>query len=463
MKTHFNLILTTVASLLAAGASAQPTERILWQSPYSGDFGPTLGKDGAVYLVKAWSLVALKPDGSKNWEIQTTSIGQGAASASVGEDGNIYVGTYNAGLLSISPQGAVNWSFPGASSGAPYTPAIGADGTIYFSSGANLYAVNTNGAQRWSYTAVSPITTSPTIGSDGTIYFGTAASAEVAAKTVAVEPLGQKLWETPLDTSSLTALAIDRDGNIYGRACLTPQGVPQWGIPQEYQEPLTSLSVGWGGEILAYFNSSLSSYSRAAAYSPLGYQLWETVTSAAGYPTTAPNQASGFVADADGTIYVTVGSSLQAFWPQNGATRWTLNVGGSLHGNPDPIMSDSGVIYVTGGNGGNPGADGTYAIQASCGPANSGWPMKNHDARRTNRATLPKRGQPCLCNLQFVRDQGYVFRVSGDKGVQQTVEATTNFVNWTPMTSYTQNVPQQVFLYPQATNTSATFFRAKRP
>src|SRR4030043_384844 len=64
-----------------------------------------------------------------------------------------------------SPQGAL--SLP------PPPPAIGADGTIYIGCfDDNLYAVNPDGSQRWSFNTTGPVTSSPAIGAAGTTYVG---------------------------------------------------------------------------------------------------------------------------------------------------------------------------------------------------------------------------------------------------------------------------------------------------
>jgi outer membrane protein assembly factor BamB len=57
------------------------------------------------------------------------------------------------------------------------SPAIGADGTIYFGSGDfNLYALTDGGqdavAEKWAFEAGPIETSSPAIGADGTIYIG---------------------------------------------------------------------------------------------------------------------------------------------------------------------------------------------------------------------------------------------------------------------------------------------------
>ena len=53
------------------------------------------------------------------------------------------------------------------------SPAIGADGTVYVGShDSNLYALNPDGTEKWSFTAGKAVSSSPAIGADGTIYVG---------------------------------------------------------------------------------------------------------------------------------------------------------------------------------------------------------------------------------------------------------------------------------------------------
>ena len=53
------------------------------------------------------------------------------------------------------------------------SPAIGADGTIYFGSTVPSYAVNPDGTLKWETTSGGNGYSSPAIGADGTVYFGT--------------------------------------------------------------------------------------------------------------------------------------------------------------------------------------------------------------------------------------------------------------------------------------------------
>ena len=64
------------------------------------------------------------------------------------------------------------WSQLGFQVGAVYTPAIGADGTIYIGSyDKKLYAINPDGSEKWEFLTKNWITSSPAIGTDGTVRY----------------------------------------------------------------------------------------------------------------------------------------------------------------------------------------------------------------------------------------------------------------------------------------------------
>jgi len=67
----------------------------------------------------------------------------------------------------------LKWSFTTQLGYVRFSPAIGADGTIYVGSwDDNLYAISPDGSQKWSFTTGGKVVSSPAIGADGTIYVG---------------------------------------------------------------------------------------------------------------------------------------------------------------------------------------------------------------------------------------------------------------------------------------------------
>ncbi len=87
----------------------------------------------------------------------------------VGYNNRTYTGNTN-GLYALDDSGAERWFFPTADE-VNLSPALAADGTVYFVSSDTLWAVNAeDGTLRWSYKATAAIKTAPTLGPDGTIY-----------------------------------------------------------------------------------------------------------------------------------------------------------------------------------------------------------------------------------------------------------------------------------------------------
>lgn len=134
---------------------------------------PAIGADGTVYFT-TWDdlLHAVNPDGSGSW---TAAIGEFlCGSVAIGTDGTIYAGSSefgigDQGLFAFSAAGSRQWLF--AIDDFVGTPAIDAVGTIYVGSfDANLYAVNPDGTAKWSFSLPSGMMTCPAIGADGTLY-----------------------------------------------------------------------------------------------------------------------------------------------------------------------------------------------------------------------------------------------------------------------------------------------------
>ena len=110
---------------------------------------------------------------------------QAASSAAIGEDGTIYVASYdtcfptggptttNACLYAINPVDlAVEWTAPVGTTVWNSSPAIGADGTIYIgNTDGLLVAISSSGDQLWTFQTANEVNGSPTI-SGTTLFVG---------------------------------------------------------------------------------------------------------------------------------------------------------------------------------------------------------------------------------------------------------------------------------------------------
>jgi outer membrane protein assembly factor BamB len=132
---------------------------------------PAIGPDGTVY-VTIGDLHAYAPDGGEKWAIPVSGGVPNDRSPAVGPDGTIYAcGIDPDACHAIGPAGNPLWSVPVDASAQPTTPALAADGTIYFT-GAGLYAVTPDGSQLWHtlFGGEASIDHSPVVGGDGRLY-----------------------------------------------------------------------------------------------------------------------------------------------------------------------------------------------------------------------------------------------------------------------------------------------------
>jgi large repetitive protein len=178
---------------------------------------PALGRDGIVYVGSCdKNLYAITSSGKLSWKFQTD--GEVCYSApTIGPTGTIFVGSTDHDLYAINPNGSLKWSFAGRDWAG--SPAVDADGNVYFGSGGELYALDSRGTLRWHFPLRSMVG-SPVFGADGTIYVTAGSNIDALA------PDGSLKWIFGCgcggDMSPSSAIGADgtiyagsEDGNLY--------------------------------------------------------------------------------------------------------------------------------------------------------------------------------------------------------------------------------------------------------
>jgi len=277
----------------------------------------------------------------------------GGASPVLGADGTIYSTTGDDNLYAFNPDGTLKWTFTAAWPLYP-SPAIGADGTIYAPSTGDardgyLYAVNPDGTLRWTFHTGFELETSPAIASDGTIYVYCD-----DGNLYAINADGTAKWVLPEGfngTNEMSSPAIGADGTIYfGSAngnlyAVNPEGTLNWAF-QTPGDVESSPAVGADGTIYVGSEDS-GGYPHSIGYlyalNPDGTLKWRYTT---------PNYwvTSSPAIGADGTIYFGDGRSISALNP-NGMLKW------QVYTDDEPVVSSpaigaDGSVYV-GANDGN--------------------------------------------------------------------------------------------------------------
>lgn len=149
-----------------------------WTFPtFSSTSGsPTIADDGTIYIGSLDQyLYAINPDGSEAWSYDTGIPVK--CTPALAADGTIYVNCHSGTqhgtgkFVALNPGGSLKWEFK-PTSGCLFTnPVVDAAGFIYFGSeNGTLYSLDADGNVRWIYDG-GPSRSTPAIGPDGTLYF----------------------------------------------------------------------------------------------------------------------------------------------------------------------------------------------------------------------------------------------------------------------------------------------------
>lgn len=167
---------------------------------------PAIQSNGIILGSAAATIYAIDPEeGSAlaSYTLTTTMI--------VVSDGTIYAGTNSHFLYALTYDTSfeLQWIYETTDGWISSTAAIDSDGTIYFGSGDNLYALNPDSSLKWKYPAEGRVEGSPVIASDGTIYFGSHDNC-----LYALYPSGELKWKYQA-AGHVQDPAIGTDGIIY--------------------------------------------------------------------------------------------------------------------------------------------------------------------------------------------------------------------------------------------------------
>ena len=188
---------------------------------YSGHTSVSIAADGTLYYVGSETyFYALNPaDGSELWK-SDSSYGAPMTKPAISPSGTIYFAGGDNKIYAIDPSSSVGdsrdslWEFATGSYLTDTSPAIGADGSVY-NGGLNndkLYALDSNGGEKWNYGPGGDVRTSPAIAADGTIYFGSRGKSLFALDSNAD---GDKKWSYQTGGNVDSSPVIGADGTVY--------------------------------------------------------------------------------------------------------------------------------------------------------------------------------------------------------------------------------------------------------
>ncbi len=258
------------------------------------DGSPIIGYNGIIYFgSKDCCLYALYPNGTVKWKYE---IGDWISTAPViSKDGTLYVCSWNKYLYAFnSTTGGLKWKYYTDKILSISSPALSEDGTIYFGGHHYIFAIDSNGTEKWRYKTGSNIHSNPAIAEDGTIYVGS--------------------WDTYL-------------------YAMNPNGTIKWRFKTSDIIKGSPSIAGDGTVYIGSFDDYVY-----ALYPNNGTMKWKCKMD---YGTESNPSIAG-----DGTIYVGGYKKIYAIYP-NGKIKWTFDIGSNTKISWScPAISADGTIYV---------------------------------------------------------------------------------------------------------------------
>jgi outer membrane protein assembly factor BamB len=344
---------------------------MLWKFDAVGQVSDALalGPDGTIYFVTDKGLQALNPDGTPKWRNSLQGGLSRPTPVSVSPKNTIYIRVNSHYLSALSGSGALLWTRYFKEHGTltqMMASALGLNGIVYHRAD-SLYALDAGGAELWSSGLGSKYNGPPAIGADGTIYF----SSDKRDSVYAVSPDGTRRWGANFaHASRYTPPVVGLGGAVYvcGKtdhfAAFNADGTQLWTrvVPgRSYRFPP---AVGPDGTIYLGGDEGLS------AINPDGSLKW--------LYSGGRNVEGTPAITADGSIVFGCNDNLLHAVGPDGVIRWAFGTRG--HVRSSPVVAPDGTIYFGSDDGY------VYAIEGHSPLADSPWPMFHHDPQHTGRA-----------------------------------------------------------------------------
>lgn len=333
--------------------------------------------DGTIYYESddtlnwhSMALFAVTPEGNVKWKTKIIAVpepgGKNHPYLLVTSTGKIIIISRDGNLYAVDRNGNQLWSFKADKAIYSKGLTIGKDGTLYFVSGSKtLYALDSNGNVLWTKfvdngfwgsDAGPQIVFSP----DGAqLYVG-----GMNNGLYAIDVNGNILWYYDnISNGFYDSRLVDGQGNIYARSndtiiCLTSNGDVRWKNTEV--GGITGFTQDYDGNIYTIGNYTKSSGGADIRLVSLDYNgkiRW--------YYRTDDNFVGDLVCDREGTVYFgsSINNKIYYAIKNDGTIKWKINHGYSVDFSSSPAIASDGSIYVGSGGGGTGGDNGLFKFK----------------------------------------------------------------------------------------------------
>jgi outer membrane protein assembly factor BamB len=173
----------------------RPDGKLLWSFTTGAPIisSPAINPDGVIYFTSTdGNLYALRPDGSELWRLHTG--GSTGSSPVLDEKGNLYLSANKIGI-SVGSDGKKQWEYNYGAVLIDATPAVAANGEVYFASPwRRLRAFQAGSSELWSIETAENLVASPVIGGDGTVYVSDGQYLRAINSTNGLAPPAKSSW-----------------------------------------------------------------------------------------------------------------------------------------------------------------------------------------------------------------------------------------------------------------------------
>ena len=161
-----------------------------------------------------YNIAVLNNKGEEQWTYKAGDVVR--STPTVADDGTFYIGSYDKNLYAFNASSStILASFATGATVKYSSPAVDADGTVYYGGNKKMYAISASPAmtELWSYG--SSCTAAPALGEDGIIYMcGNTSDGGIVMAVNATD--GTVKWQSPsMAKYDNTGVALDLNGHLF--------------------------------------------------------------------------------------------------------------------------------------------------------------------------------------------------------------------------------------------------------